>query len=74
MQQIEAPVGEADAQIAPFRQPLVEHRPVEDDLLLGGERGGGKNARAQLRGRDRRGSALADHHGGGGVGARTAGS
>ena len=70
MQEIEAAVGEADAQArpAPFGEPLVEHRPVEDDLLLGRERGGGKNAVAQLGGRDRRGAALADHHGGGGVG------
>ena len=63
MQQVEAAVGEADAHSlpAPLREPLVEHRPVEHDLLLGRERGGRQNARAQLRGRDRGGAALADH-------------
>ena len=54
--------------LLPFGEPVVEHRPVEDDLLLGRERGGGQDARTQLRGRNRRGAALADHHGGGRVG------
>ena len=40
MQDVEAAVGEADARplAAPFGQPLFEHRPIEDDLLLGRER------------------------------------
>jgi hypothetical protein len=62
VQEIETAIGEADAQAPPFGEPLVEHRPVEDDLLFGGERGGGENARAQLRRRHSCGAALADHH------------
>ena len=68
VQQIEAAIGEADAQVAPFGEPLVEHQPVENDLLLRCERSGGKNARAQLRGGDRRGAALADYYCGSRIG------
>src|SRR5690349_11673703 len=50
MQEIEAAIGKADAQAmaAPFAQPFVEHSPVEHDLVLGRERGGGQDAVAQL--------------------------
>ena len=68
VQEIETAVGEADAQALPFGEPFVEHRPVEDDFLFGCERGGGKNARTQLRRRDGSGAALADHDRGSRVG------
>src|SRR5262249_54921843 len=42
VQKIETAIGEADAQAPPFGEPLVEHRPVEHDLLLGRQRSGGK--------------------------------
>ncbi len=70
MQEIETAVGKADAQAvaAPLAKPLVEHRPVEHDLVLGRERCGGQDAVAQFDERDRRGAALADDHRGGGIG------
>ena len=48
MKQIEAAIGEADAQPrpTPFVEALVEHCPVEHDLLLGRE-GGGRKERAR---------------------------
>ena len=70
MQEIEAAIGEADAQPVPppFGEPLVEHRPVEHDLVLRRERGRRQDAVAQFGERDRRGAALADDDGGRGIG------
>ena len=76
MQKIEAAIGEADAQTvpAPIGETLVEHRPVEHDLVLRRERSGRQDAVAQFGERDRRGAALADHDGGGGIGGAHGGS
>ena len=49
-------------------EPRIELAPVEHDLLLGGERRGGQDARPQFGGRDGGGAALADHDGGRGIG------
>ena len=70
MQQIEAAVGEADAQPlpVPFVEPLVEHRPVEHDLVLVRERRRRQHAGTQFGRRHGRGAALADHHGGSRIG------
>ena len=57
MQQIEAAIGEADAQSLPppFGEPLVEQRAVEDDLVFGRER----RRRQQRDGATRRPSTVA---------------
>ena len=70
MQEIEAAVGEADAQALPppVGEPLVEQRPVEHDLVLGRERRRGQDAVAQFGERNRRGAAFADHHRSRGIG------
>ena len=70
MQQVEAAIGEADAQTVPppFLQALVEHRPVEHDLVFRRERSRRQNAMTQFAKRNGRSAALADHHGGGRVG------
>ena len=52
----------------PVGKPLVEHRPVEYDLVLGRERSGRQDAVAQFGERHCRGAAFADDHGGGGIG------
>ena len=54
MQQVEAAIGEADAQAltAPLGEPLVEQRAVEDDLVLGGERRSRQHAVRAVRRRD----------------------
>ena len=54
MQQIEAAIGEADAQALPppVGEMLVEHRPVEHDLFFRRERGRRQNARAQFGDRE----------------------
>ena len=61
---VEAAVGEADAQALapPFGQAVVEHRPVEYDLLFRRQGRGRQDARAQLGGGHHRGAALAHHH------------
>ena len=70
MQKIETAVGEADAQpvLAPIGKPFVEHRPVEDDLVLGRERRRRQNAMAQFGERHGRRAAFADDDGGRGIG------
>ena len=70
MQQIEAAVGEADAQALPppFGDMIVEQRPVEHDLFFRSERRRRQDARAQFRNRERRCAALADDDRGGGIG------
>ena len=63
MQEIEAAIGEADAQAlaAPFGKPFVEHRAVEHDLVFQRGRGGRQQAMAQFVDVHGRGAALADH-------------
>ena len=64
VQQIEAAVGESDAQALPppVGEMIVEQRPVEHDLLLGRERRCRQNARAQFGDRQSRGAAFSHHH------------
>ena len=67
VQKIKAAIGKADTKplTAPFGEPVIEHREIEYDLLLGRERGRRQNARAQLGNRYARGAALANHNGSG---------
>src|SRR6516164_7074045 len=61
MQQVKTPVGETDAQpvTSPFREPFIQHRPIEYDLILGRERGGRQDAVTQFGQRHRRRAAFA---------------